>query len=36
VVCRRLARKGLAERRDDGRYVLSPDLRKKQLRKARA
>jgi hypothetical protein len=36
VVCRRLARKGLAELRADGRYVLAVDLTKKQLRKARA
>jgi hypothetical protein len=36
VVCRRLAAKGLAEQRDDGRYVLSVKLRKKQLKKARA
>jgi hypothetical protein len=27
---------GLAERRDDGRYVLDPDLKKKQLKAARA
>ena len=36
VVCRRLAREGLATRRDDGRFVLSVALRKKQLRAARA
>jgi hypothetical protein len=36
VVCRRLAAKGLAERRPDGRYVLAVSLRKKQLKKARA
>jgi hypothetical protein len=35
VVCRRLAHAGLAERRDDGRYVLDPALRKKQLKAAR-
>jgi hypothetical protein len=36
VVCRRLAEDGLAERRDDGRYVLAAKLRKKQLKAARA
>jgi hypothetical protein len=36
VVCKRLERKGLAERRADGRYELSVSLRKKQLKKARA
>jgi hypothetical protein len=36
VVCRRLARKGLAELRQDGRYVLAVDLSRKQMRKARA
>ena len=36
VVCRRLARVGLATRRKDGRYELAPEVRKKQLKKARA
>jgi hypothetical protein len=36
VVCRRLARVALAERRDDGRYVLAPEVRRKHLRAARA
>lgn len=35
VVLRRLEASGLAERRDDGRFVIDPELRKKQLRKAR-
>jgi hypothetical protein len=35
VVCRRLAAAGRAERRDDGRYVLDPSLRKKELKAAR-
>jgi hypothetical protein len=35
VVCKRLAKRGLAERRDDGKFVLSVELRKKQYRKAR-
>ena len=35
VVLRRLAKQGLAER-DGKRFVLSPDLRKKQLKAARA
>jgi hypothetical protein len=35
VVCKRLAAAGLAARLDDGRYVLDPDLRKKQLKAAR-
>ncbi len=36
VVCKRLAAQGLATRRKDGRYVLSVELRKKQLKAARA
>jgi aldehyde:ferredoxin oxidoreductase len=36
VVCKRLAKQGLAERRKDGRYELSATLRKKQLKRARA
>ncbi len=36
VVCKRLAKQGLAEKRDDGRFVLSVDVRKKQLNAARA
>jgi hypothetical protein len=36
VVCRRLARVGLADRQDDGRYVLADDVRKRHLRAARA
>jgi hypothetical protein len=35
VVCRRLARAGLAERRPDGRYELDPSVRKKDLKAAR-
>jgi hypothetical protein len=35
VVCKRLMKQGLAEKRDDGRYVLSVELRKKQLKAAR-
>ena len=36
VVCERLAAQGLAVKRDDGRFVLSKQLRKKQLKAARA
>jgi hypothetical protein len=36
VVCKRLAKQGLAERQDDGRYVLAVDLRKKAYKAARA
>ena len=36
VVCKRLAKEGLAVKRDDGRFVLSADLRKKQLKAARS
>ena len=36
VVCKRLAKKGLAERLPNGRYVLALELRKKQLKAARA
>ena len=36
VVCKRLAGEGLAVKRDDGRFVLSKKLRKKQLKAARA
>ena len=35
VVCKRLAVRGLAVKRDDGRFVLSKKLRKKQLKAAR-
>ena len=35
VVCKRLSKHGLAEKRDDGRYVLAEELRKKQLKAAR-
>jgi hypothetical protein len=36
VVCKRLVKQGLAEKLDDGRYVLAVTLRKKQLNAARA
>jgi hypothetical protein len=36
VVCKRLAKAGLATKRDDGRYRLEPDIRKKALKAARA
>ncbi len=36
VVCKRLHKQGLAERTEDGRYLLSVTLRKKQLKVARA
>jgi hypothetical protein len=36
VVCKRLQKQGLATKRDDGRFVLSKELRKKQLKAARA
>ena len=36
VVCKRLAKEGLAVKRDDGRFVLAKELRKKQLKQARA
>ena len=36
VVCKRLAKQGLAEKRDDGRFVLSKELRKKQFKAARS
>ena len=36
VVLKRLEKAGLAERREDGRYVLDPELKKKQLKAARA
>ncbi len=35
VVLRRLEQAGLAEREERGRFVIDPELRKKQLRKAR-
>jgi hypothetical protein len=35
VVCRRLANRGLAVKRDDGRFVLAVELRKKQFKAAR-
>ena len=36
VVCERLARQNLATKRPDGRFELSVNLRKKQLKAARA
>jgi hypothetical protein len=36
VVCKKLMKQGLAERLEDGRYLLSVDLSKKQLKAARA
>ncbi len=36
VVCQRLAKAGLATRRDDGRYVVPKKIRKKALKAARA
>ena len=36
VVCKRLSRQGLAVKRDDGRYVLAEEMRKKQLKTARS
>jgi hypothetical protein len=36
VVCKRLSKQGLAVKRDDGRYVLSEKLRKKQFKAVRA
>ena len=36
VVCKRLMKQDLAERLENGRYVLSVDLSRKQLRAARA
>ena len=36
VVCKRLAQDGWAERREDGRYLLSAKLRKKVYKAARA
>jgi hypothetical protein len=36
VVCKRLEKRGLAVRMDNGRYQLSVELRKKQLKSARA
>jgi hypothetical protein len=36
VVCKRLAKEGLAVKRDDGRFVLAKEVRKKQLKAARA
>ncbi len=36
VVLKRLEQQGLAERDERGRYVLSPDLKKKQLKAVRA
>ena len=35
VVCKKLMREGLAERLDDGRYVLALSLTKKQYKAAR-
>jgi hypothetical protein len=36
VVCKRLMKGGLAEKLDDGRFLLSVELRKKQYKAARA
>jgi aldehyde:ferredoxin oxidoreductase len=36
VVCKRLVKRGLAERRDDGIVVIAPDITKKQYKVARA
>jgi hypothetical protein len=36
VVCKRLDKGGLAERRNDGRYVILDVMTKKQLKAARA
>ncbi len=36
VVCKRMTRQGVAERLDDGRFVLSVSLSKKRLKAARA
>ncbi len=36
VVCKRLAKQGLATKRDDGRYVVPKKIRKKTLKAARA
>jgi hypothetical protein len=36
VVCKRLEKQGLAARMANGRYELSVELRKKQLKRARA
>jgi hypothetical protein len=36
VACKRLAVAGLATKRDDGLYVLTPGIRKKALKAARA
>jgi hypothetical protein len=36
VVCKRLAKQGLAEKRDDGRYVLVELVPKRALKAARA
>jgi hypothetical protein len=36
VVCKRLAKEGLAIKRDDGRYELPVKIRKKALKAARA
>jgi hypothetical protein len=35
VVLKRLRKQGLAERDENGRYTVSPELKKKQLRQAR-
>jgi hypothetical protein len=36
VVCKRLAKAGVAKKRHDGRYVLDVEIRKKVLKAARA
>ena len=36
VVCKRLAKQGLAVKRDDGRFVLDVDLSKKAFKAARS
>jgi hypothetical protein len=35
VVCKRLSKQGFAIKRGDGIFVITPDLRKKQLKAAR-
>jgi hypothetical protein len=35
VVCKRLTQQGLAAKRPDGLFVITPEIRKKQLKAAR-
>jgi hypothetical protein len=35
VVCKRLSNQGLAVKRSDGLFVITPEIRKKQLKAAR-